>query len=283
MRKKPLFRQGRPPNTFIGGVGATIVTGTTQLAAKLSVSSGQIHNFSIDSNNNVSCYIGRNYTMNARAFYYDNDITYYFDLDGKCTYLENQVFHNNKNISKYHVLIFPSVTGCDYGLSSGGGAGTRNKAGIMCFPKMEPIGPSGTTNSNCFSWCDFNGNVYVESANQTNNLGAPDLDITGAVSSAIASRIVYSTNTNAPSEATGISTISATTTSIHIQWDAVSHSNTIDYYLVIVDGNFVGSPSTTSLNVGGLTTATSYDFKIIVVDEMGNTSKFSNVYADSTL
>ena len=74
--KRHFFRRHTVPpvNTFIGAVGATSVTSPADLAAKLSIVSGRIHNFSIDANNNVSCYIGRDYTMNASAFSLNNVI-----------------------------------------------------------------------------------------------------------------------------------------------------------------------------------------------------------------
>ena len=283
-RKKPFFNGNRPPNTFIGGVGASIITNTTQLAAKLSIQSYHIKNFKIDTNNNVSCYIGRNYTMNASAFVNNNNITYYFDLDGKCTYLNTQAFHNVTNSTVHQIIIFPNVTGCNAALVSGGGAGTRGKINIACLPKLEPIGVSGTTSQNNFSWCDFFGNVYVNSANQTNNAGSPDADISSAISSNIGTWIRYSSNSDSPSGATGIYTVSATTSSIHIGWNAVSHSNAIDYYALFRDGVFVSANNTTSRNVTGLTSGTTYEFKVLVIDEMGNSSKkFSNVYSGTTL
>ena len=283
MSKKPFFSGNPVANTFIGAVGASSVTGTTDLANKTSLSSYHIKNFKIDSNNNVSCYINRNYSINNSAFEANNIITYYIDIGGNCTFLNSESFHNVTNSSKFHVLVFPNVTGCGGGISSGGGAGTRNKAGLMCFPKMEPIGITGTTNQNNFSWCDFNANVYVESGNETNNVGGPDADIADAISSAIASRIQYSTNSNVPSEAIGLNTLSATTTSIHLQWSAVTHSNTIDYYIVFADGDFIDNPTTTSLNITGLTSSTTYEFKIITIDEMGNNSKFIDIFSGSTL
>ncbi len=286
MRKKPFFSGNPPANTFIGAVGATSDTSASDLAAKLSLSRWHIKNFKIDANDNVSCHINRNYSINDSAFENNNIITYYIDINGKCTHLTTECFHNNTNSSKFHVLVFPNVTSCGASISSGGGAGTRNKAGIMCFPKMEPIGITGTTSQNNFSWCDFNANVYVNDVCATNNAGGPDFDLVppvGAVSSAIATWVKYSSNTNSPSGTTGLYTISATTTSIELGWDAVTHTNAIDYYAVFRDGNLIGAPNTTSITASGLTSATTYEFKILTIDEMGNNSKFSNIFTETTL
>jgi len=281
--KKNFFGGGGAVNTFIGGVGASIITNTTQLAAKLNISSGNIHNFSIDSNNNVSCYIGRNYTINASAFVNNNNITYYLDLDGKCTRINSRAFHNVTNSSVHQILIFPNVTSCNEGMFSGGGAGTRGKINIACIPKLEPIGNLGTTSQNNFSWCDYDENVYVEGGNATNNAGGPDADIASAISSGIAAAVVYSANTNAPDNIVGLNEIDSGVDYIEVGWTALTHSNSIDYYLVFANGNFVGSPVTNSLIVGSLTTGTDYEFKILAIDSEGNTNHFSTPVTYTTL
>ena len=96
------------------------------------------------------------------------------------------------------------------------------------------------------------------------------------------SHLKYSSNSDVPPIVTGLNTLSKGVDFIELGWTALTHTNAIDYYLVFANGNYVGSPSTNSLNVSGLTTATSYDFKILAVDEMGNTYKFSNVFTETT-
>ena len=236
MRKKPFFNGPDAPNTFIGGVGASSVTSANALAGKLSLSRWHIKNFQIDSNNNVSCYINRNYSINSMAFFNDNNIRYYIDEGSNCTRLNTSAFHNVNNLSFGRVLIFPNVTSTNSRAVSGGGAGTRSKVELMCTPRLTPIGSSGTTSDNTYSWADFFGKVYVDSSNETINGGSPDPDIASAISSAIASNIVYITNTNPPTGATGMYTISATTTSIDLGWGAVTHTNTIDYILYSLMG-----------------------------------------------
>ena len=147
-RKKPFFDGPTPPNLFVGGKGGVITT-PAGLAAKLSIQRYHIKNFQIDSNNNISCYIGRNYSMNGAAWLNDNGITYYIDLDGRCTSLGSQAFHNTSNSSVYQTVILPGVTSNSGSQCfGGGGAGTRNKFNLVCVPKLEPIGVTGTTSNN---------------------------------------------------------------------------------------------------------------------------------------
>ena len=283
-RKKPFFDGRSEPNTFIGAVGASISTATL-LAAKLSIQRYHIKNFQIDANNNISCYIGRNYTMNGQAWYNNNTITYYLDLAGKCTVLNNQAFHNTTNGSPQQDVVFPNLTGLTgTRVFAGGGAGTRNKMGIICAPKLEPIGTAGTTSDNHFSWCDYFRNVYVESGNTVNNLGGVDADISSAISSNIGTWINYSDNYDAPAKVTGIQVTAITETSIDVIWDDMTHVNTIDYYLVLANGNIVGRPNTTFFQITGLVKDTAYEIKILAIDSMGNNSpKFGVIQVTTDL
>lgn len=276
-------------NTFVGAVGGTI-TNETLLAAKLSLSATDIQDFTIDSNNNISCNIYVNYTMNVDAFYNNNTpgsaeqvITYYLDLGGKCTFINSGGFHNAFNPTTRKFIVFPNVTGCGTDVFDGGGAGTRNYWGIMCLPKMTPIGVSGTTSSGNFDAATFDRNVYVESSNQTINAGSPDPDIASAISSNIGTYIRYSSNTTRPDFPTQLRSTDIGTNYIDLEWDMVSHVNAIDYYVVFANGNVVGITSSTTITIGSLSTGTNYVFKMLAIDEHGNSSIFSDNVQITTL
>jgi len=221
--------------------------------------------------------------MNSNAFVADNVITYYLDLDGRCTFLNDHAFHNNTNLSPKQILVLPNVAGCSTSIFNGGGNGTRNKFGIICVPKLTPIGTSGTTSENNFSWSDFFDNVYVDSSNQTINAGSPDPDIASAITSTIGSRVRYSSNKNKPDITRGLNAKTITTNSVELEWSPITHTNTIDYYVVFANGNFVGSTSLTTLTIGTLVTGTLYSFKILAIDNHGNNSKFSDILDVTTL
>lgn len=270
-------------NTFIGAKGLAL-TNRTQLAAKLSINASHIQNFTIDSNNNISCYINTPYTINSSAFNNDSVMTYYIDLGGNCTRLNATSFHNVTEPAVHKFLIFPNVTSCgNIDVFSGGGNGTKNRMDFLCLPSLTPIGASGSTNGGNFDHLLLDGNVYVDSSNETIDGGSPDPDIADAITSDIQANVVYSSNKNAPGIVTGISTVTKDTVSIEIDWTALSHSNSIDYYVILVDGNFEANPSTGSYTITGLTTGTTYEIKILAIDEMGNSSlEFSEIYLETT-
>jgi hypothetical protein len=71
-------------NTEIGGVGLTY-SNESQLATLLGITAGDISDFAVDVNNNITCDINVNYTLPNQTFLNNTDITYYKDSDGRCT------------------------------------------------------------------------------------------------------------------------------------------------------------------------------------------------------
>lgn len=267
-------------NTFIGGVGATSVTSIAALANKTSLAESDIRDFVIDSNNNVSCYIKDNYSINASAFTNDDALTYYIDEKGRCTRINTNVFHATSPVRDI-ILVFPNVNSCNLDLISGGGAGTKQRTDVCCFPLLRPIGADASTNTSNFDHLICVSNVYVHIDNETNNGGSPDADISSAIASNIGAFISYSSNSNKPDEAV-LETIGSTNSSVALEWAAISHSNSIDHYLIFFDGIYFGKTSGTALDVTGLAPSTSYDFKVLTIDSEGNTSPFISVHTEST-
>lgn len=68
------------PNTFIGGVGATINTPALLVAQLSGITESNITSFTVDVNNNVSCLIDADYSLNANAFQNNTDLSWLIDL-----------------------------------------------------------------------------------------------------------------------------------------------------------------------------------------------------------
>lgn len=83
IRKTIFGRSKIKPNTFIGGVSATLNT-PALLAAKLGISVSAISNFKIIGTD-IECKITSNYVMNTSAFRDNTSITYFDDKEGKFT------------------------------------------------------------------------------------------------------------------------------------------------------------------------------------------------------
>lgn len=90
------------PNHWIGGVGATSITSASDFAdLSDDLSAGDIKNFQIDGNNNVSFYVDISYTFNNGSLSNDTDITYFIDGDGKA--LSTGAFRATTNMTHFYV------------------------------------------------------------------------------------------------------------------------------------------------------------------------------------
>ena len=92
------------PNTFIGGVGASVITSLADVASKTSLAESDIENFNIDESDNVSFNVIVDYTM-TDASYIDNSETLWFiDKDEKLTGGLN--IRSNTNIKHFYAPNF---------------------------------------------------------------------------------------------------------------------------------------------------------------------------------
>jgi len=83
-------------------------------------------------------------------------------------------------------------------------------------------------------------------------------------------------DTEAPTAPTNLASSNVTETSVDLTWDASSDNVGVDHYTVLQDGNSVGTTSSTSYSVTGLSAATTYTFTVKAEDAAGNVSSASN-------
>ena len=105
-----------------------------------------------------------------------------------------------------------------------------------------------------------------------------------AASSAVAASTKSGTvtDTTAPSAPTGLTAGTATTTSIPLSWTASTDNVGVTGYDVYRGSTLVGSSTTTSYTVSGLTAGTSYSFTVKAKDAAGNVSAASSAVTAST-
>lgn len=264
------------PNTFIGGVGATIST-KTLLAGKMSISSDNILDFIVDSYNNITCHINTPYTLDASAFNSNHNITHYIDLDGKCTSVGGNGFFDTYNMK---AMVFPSVTSIGGNLARCSSSSQESTYHIMSLQSLTPIGAT-SGNENNFA----NTNVvrmYTNTANQTNNGGSPDGDLT-AINVNFMNIYYVSPDANSPEEVDDLVASNISGSQLDLTWSAPTSVNTIVGYLVFKNGNIQGFTASTSYTVTSLDELTSYSFEVMTFDDKGNISRKSNELIESTI
>ena len=89
-------------------------------------------------------------------------------------------------------------------------------------------------------------------------------------------------DTEAPSAVNDLASSNITDTSVDLSWSASLDNIGVTGYLVFQDGIEIGSTSSTSFNVTGLSPSTSYDFTVFAEDAAGNTSVSGNTESVTT-
>ncbi len=90
-------------------------------------------------------------------------------------------------------------------------------------------------------------------------------------------------DTVAPSAPTALSASGTTTTTTSLSWTASTDNVAVTGYNVYQGTTLLGTTTTTSYNVTGLTSATTYSFSVKAKDAAGNLSASSNVASVTTL
>lgn len=138
------------PNTFIGGVSATVSTASL-VAGRLGIAVNRIKAFKITGSDIGFSVTGGNYTIANGAFAGLTSLTYFNDAAGLVTGIGSSSFSNCTNATSYY---FPEVTTITTGNTAGTGTFTQNTAlTALSFPKL-------TTLSGGFL-CYFCGNLVT--------------------------------------------------------------------------------------------------------------------------
>jgi len=84
------------------------------------------------------------------------------------------------------------------------------------------------------------------------------------------------TDTQAPTDPTGLTSSNVTQTTVDLSWNASTDNVGVDHYNVYKNGSLLGTIAGTSAQVTGLTAGTSYTFYVTAEDAAGNVSGQSN-------
>jgi hypothetical protein len=291
-------------NTFIGGVSSTLYSAAL-LAVKLYISIDRVKNFVIDGTD-IKCRIIGNYAIRYDCFYHisGNVCTFYRDTDNLITAINDQAFYAQQLVSSvfYNInfknclrveyrsfaracireIILENLTYCgSYSFS-----GNENNLQKLYIPRCTDLGGSAL-NNNVFQsrsgWPFSTGlKIYAHPSLATNNAGAPDGDLTYAIS--IGATVRYVTNFDAPNLVTTLAagTIAATTVQLNFTLPTGS-TNAIDYYECWANGVQKNNITASGQNITGLTAGTAYNIKLIAVDIFYNKSVVSNAINVNTL
>ncbi|MDV7187518.1 endonuclease [Lutibacter sp. TH_r2] len=90
-------------------------------------------------------------------------------------------------------------------------------------------------------------------------------------------------DTEDPSTITDLTSSNITSSSVDLDWTASTDNFGVTSYEIFQDGSLIGTSTTNSYSVSGLTSETSYSFTVYAKDAAGNTSTVSNTEMVTTL
>jgi len=163
LRKTIFGKQKIKPNTFIGGVAATLNT-PALIASKLGISVSRIKGFSIVGNDIQFAITGGTYTMASLAFFTNTAVTYYYDTDYLITEIGTYAFFNATNLESISEL-----RNC---LTLGNAVFFNNeKITSIIAPKVQSIGEGCFKGMNKVKNFDFPELITLNSASVGGNTG----------------------------------------------------------------------------------------------------------------
>jgi len=261
-------------NTEIGGVASTIST-PALLASKLGILESRITNFSIVGSD-IKCKITGNYNMPSYAFLSDTSLTFFKDIEGKCTYQGLSSFKDTVNCGELYfpgVLEIESLTG-NYSFS---GDGLKK----MYYPACIKWGSTNGVNDVFSPTFTAIKNIYVHPSMATINAGVLEGDLAYAVTKN--ANIVYVTNFTPPNPVTTLASGTVYNTAIQLNFTTpIGSANSIEHYECYANGVRKNNITSSGQFIAGLSTSTSYNITIISVDIFLNRSVVSNVLVAST-
>jgi hypothetical protein len=283
-------------NTEIGGVSADYSTAAL-LATALGISSTRISNFTIVGSD-IKCRIsGGSYAIPSSAFQFNRTpCTYYRDTDYLVTSIGSNAFYATNAFIGYDADFQNCLTVGTSAFHSNSIGGTERillknattinntafalniNTKLIYIPSVTSLGTTSGNNS-VFQGSRVGLVIYAHPSLATNNAGAPDGDLTDAISRGATVR--YVTNFTAPVTPTIASIGTIYNTAIQLVDEGVS-TNAIDYFKVYIGGVFYQNVYANSY-ITGLTPSTAYsDIALIAVDVFLNKSVISTNLSAST-
>jgi hypothetical protein len=309
--------RGGIPNTFIGGVSASIGTAAL-LATKLAINVSRITNFSVVGSD-IECNVRGNYSGIESGFDVNTQITYYNDNDGlivniarrfirNCSNLlwvnfpkletaSDEMFVNCPLIKKINLPSLLYSTGAYQSFSSNNlieeinlpklltvqnsSFSSNPNIKVIYIPSCNQLGADVSGNGLFGNLSNFNKlRIYCNPFLQTSNNGGVDGDLIQAMS--IGAIIRYVTNYTKPNAVVNLTSGTVYDTAIQLNFTPPSSTNAIDYYDCYANGIFKNNIIASGGYITGLAANTAYEITVISVDVFYNKSVVSNSVSGST-
>ncbi len=125
--------------------------------------------------------------------------------------------------------------------------------------------------------CSYGNGSYTLSGSEGTIATGGDFGESAATSFCIEGNGGDTADTEAPTTPSGLATSNIEETSVTLSWSASSDNVAVTGYNIYQGSSLLGSTTSTSANITGLTAATAYTFSVSATDEAGNESATASV------
>ncbi|WP_426278939.1 endonuclease [Chryseobacterium sp. S-02] len=171
-------------------------------------------------------------------------------------------------VTRYQSKLSSFTSGNMLGSSAYPGLQTWELNVLLAWHNQDPVSQAEINRNNASYTYQGNRNPFID------NPGYVDL-IWGSQQP--------TTDTQAPTTATGLTISGTTTSSISLAWNASTDNVAVTSYNVYMNGSLKTTVSSTSATISGLSASTTYSFYIVAKDAAGNSSANSSTVSGTTL
>lgn len=170
-------------------------------------------------------------------------------------------------VTRYQSKLSTFTTGNMLGSSTYPGLQTWELNVLLAWHNQDPVSQAEINRNNASYTFQGNRNPFID------NPGYVDL-IWGSQQP--------TTDTQAPTTATGLTVSETTSSSISLAWNASTDNVGVTSYNVYMNGSLKTTVSSTSATISGLSASTTYSFYIVAKDAAGNSSANSSTVSGTT-
>lgn len=258
-------------NVFIGGVSATMYDAAT-IRPKLNyIAASEIKNVIVDGPN-ISFRIDTNYSLTNWAWRHALDITYFKDLDGYCTSINEATFRKSAlwtgGTTHIHLPGVETVSSL-YNFYRN----SYMQEIVLTSPNLTQLGATVSANdSNFGGGANWSGcKLWLNDNLRTANGGGAEADL-----ASFNGTIVWVTSYVAPDPITDVAVSQIFENAAQLTWSVPTNTNGMMKYEVFVNGVMYTSTTQTTIKVAGLINGTVNKFEVKGVDNFYNKSELSN-------
>lgn len=138
---------------------------------------------------------------------------------------------------------------------------------LLAWHNQDPVSQAEITRNNATYTYQGNRNPFIDNPSYVNQIWGSQQP---------------SNDTQAPTTVTGLSVSGKTSSSISLTWTASTDNVGVSSYDIYMNGNLKTNVSSTSANISGLSSSTTYNFYVVAKDAAGNTSSNSSTVSATT-